>query len=145
MRELLCKAKRKEKERYPEELQWVEGYLLKYENTYYICPKPYLVEEGWSHEVLDRQYIFGQFVLIDEETLCQLTHMTDINGKKVWENDIVKTSNGFILQVVWSDEYQEFLFKNIKGGYDFMKGMISELKSFTKDNKFRIIGNAFYR
>ena len=75
-------------------------------------------------------------------TLSQCTHMYDKNKNKIWENDIIETENGFLLQCVWSEEYHEFLFKNLKGGYDFMVGMISDISSFTK-GKVRIIGNVY--
>ena len=128
MRELLCKSKRKDNNEY------IEGY-------YY---KSWACKNGNKYDVhLIHNYELDDSYEIDIDTLCQLTHMTDVNGCKVWENDIVETPNGFTLQVVWSDKYQEFMFKNLKGGYDFMIGKISELKSFTKDKKFEVVGNVF--
>lgn len=132
MREIICKAKRKDIDKVTD--KWIEGY--------YVC------FNGERHRIYtghaDINYtLYPEYYEIDINTICQLTHMTDINGDKVWENDIVETSNGFLLQVVWSDEYQEFLFKNLKGGYDFMIGKVSELSSFTRDKKFKIVANVF--
>jgi hypothetical protein len=128
MREILCKAKRKDNGK------WIEGYYF----------KSWACKNGNKYDVhLIHNYELDDGWKIDVNTLCQLTHMTDVNGNKIWENDIVITSNGFVLQVVWSDKYQEFLFKNLKGGYDFMKGMVSELSSFTRDKKIKIVGNVF--
>ena len=130
MRELLCKAKEKKSN------QWAEGYYYRL----WSCSDGIMYDVHCIHH-----YDMNESYEIKIDTLCQLTHMTDVNGKKVWENDIVKTSNGFTLQVVWSDKYQEFLFKNLEGGYDFMNGMISELSTFSKDKKFEVVGNMFDR
>lgn len=75
-------------------------------------------------------------------TLSQHTYMLDKDNNEIWENDIVETENGFTLQCVWSEEYHEFLFKNLKGGYDFMIGKTSDLSSFAK-GEVRIIGNIY--
>ena len=130
MREILCKAKMKDNN------IWIEGYYYK--------------SWGGANDTIYNihfihSYNMNESYEIDIDTLCQLTHMTDINGNKVWENDIVKTTNGFTLQVVWSDKYQEFMFKNLKGGYDFMIGKVYELSSVSRDKKFEVVGNVFCR
>ena len=128
MRELLCKGKRKDNN------EWFEGY-------YY---KSWVCKNGKKYDVhMIHNYELDDAYEIEIDTLCQLTHMTDVNECKVWENDIVETTNGFTLQVIWSDEYQEFLFKNLKGGYAFMKDLVSELSSFTRDKQFEVVGNVF--
>ena len=49
----------------------------------------------------------GVELQIDENTLCQYTGLRDKNGKKIWENDIVKVkySDNFeeITQVVYTE------------------------------------------
>lgn len=81
MREILFKAKRKDNG------EWVEG-LPRYDINGNIT----------ELEVYKR---FGdcQIYEIDPDTLCQFAGLTDKNGKKIWENDIVHC--GTKLRVSW--------------------------------------------
>jgi hypothetical protein len=120
IREILHKAK-------SEDGKWVCGFY---------CYSPYT-----GKTCIQDNITYG-FRYIIPETLCQVTHIKDKDKCKICENDIVETENGFLLQCVWSEEYHEFMFKNLKGGYDSMIGMISDLSSFTK-GEVRIIGNVY--
>ena len=79
MRKILFKAKRIDNG------EWVEGQY-----AYIINP---LTEDGKpiKHLICNGTNIFN--ALIDSDTLCQYTGLTDKNDKKIWENDIVELTD----------------------------------------------------
>ena len=92
MREILFKAKRKDNG------EWVEGLLWKKKyksNKIFISCFP---DKDDNEEVY----------VVDEKTICQFTGLTDKNGNKIWENDVVKRYNANgdawrISKIVWAD------------------------------------------
>ena len=73
-REILFKAKRIDNG------EWVEGLLWKKKyqsNKWYISCFP---DKDDNEEVY----------VIDSNTICQYTGLTDMNGNKIWENDVCK-------------------------------------------------------
>lgn len=87
MREILFKAKRLDNGK------WVEGYYYSYEtlecfekgDKYHCILKP-----GFADWSMPRP---AELYEIDPNTLCQFTGLTDKDGNKIWENDIVDISD----------------------------------------------------
>ena len=77
-REILFKAKRKDNG------EWVEGYYLNVAKiNHFICTGKIKLDGAVKGILAPEMYA------ITPDTLCQCTGLTDKNGKKIWENDIL--------------------------------------------------------
>ena len=78
MREILYKDKRNTKG------EWVYGSYV-----YTFCEDkncPVVGVKVEKHWIVEES---GNMVWIDEDTICQYTGFNDMNGQKIWENDIL--------------------------------------------------------
>ena len=93
MREILFKAKRIDNG------EWVEGYYLR--DQYHIGGKDIIFYRKDS----DRFTVYTN--IIDIETICQFTGLTDKNGNKIWENDIFQYTDEAMVTQKDLIEYNE--------------------------------------
>ena len=133
MREILFRAKRKNWSELPKEEWWGEG-SYHHQTDYYgeSCDKHYIID-GTETDMEG----YGGHYEIDPETLCQFTGMVDRNGKRIWEDDIVKHEISDTLGTVkwYQEDYVGWCVDDV---------MLDE-QQFTDEmwNECEVIGNAF--
>ena len=108
MREILFKAKRIDNG------EWVEGSLIDLDIDSGYC---YIVPPYKKASILPINFLItDRMKLVDPKTLCEFTELTDKNGKRIWENDVVWLvcdGEEHIYQIVWDNS--ELDFKATKG------------------------------
>lgn len=132
-REILFKAKRKDNQ------EWIYGDLIQHDNKKFIAD---------SNNLFDLECKYVNEVI--PETICQYTGLTDKNGVKIFENDVVdihQTVNGYNQFVI---EYDDYKFsaryynqktKEIGSLYGYSLDELFEINEYEKE--IEVIGNKF--
>lgn len=143
-REILFKAKRKDNGK------WVEGYYVKFK----LEPNTNLSDVIFIPFKADRNGEWG-WIKVDPDTLCQYTGLQDKNGRKIWENDILRgcqypyLSDGncnYYAEVIWFENCHAFgiyTFKNPKSNVRGISEGNTELMEDWISEDWEVIGNIF--
>lgn len=146
MREILFKGKRIDNG------EWVEGYYYKMSETTYCFkedyerkPVPehhYILQERMTDWGLPNQIVQ---IEIDSKTLCQFTGLCDKNGKKIWENDIIKTVSDIYAHVKFGLYTTGFALEECNQGFyvDFSVKTYLRHELGYWNNKVEVRGNIF--
>ena len=126
MREILFKAKRIDNG------EWVEGNIILSKDAdeeYKAIIIPSVNSNMFTEDSGNEDLGFENWYKVDPSTICQYTGLTDKNGKKIWENDILKYE--------WDGEIKIDVIKYEAPMFTYSKSMRWSLY------KDEVIGNIF--
>ena len=142
MREILFKAKRIDNG------EWVEGYV--FDDGFVDSKRMFvggLVIMDYKGTADDRWKVGTAFYEVDPNTICQYTGLTDKNGNKIWENDVVKFED---CEMSTESGYGDCFVNVGKIAYDtdtmsyFITDRITvDMEDMDIKNDIEVIGNAF--
>lgn len=128
-REILFKAKRLDNS------EWVEGYYLNIAKiNHFICTGKIKLDGALKGIIAPEMYA------IDPDTLCQYTGLTDKNGEKIWENDILRRDGYWDIRIEF--ENGAFMVRNADKVQYINRVACTPISTF--DIKaYEVIGNIF--
>ena len=131
MKGILFRGKRTDRDK------WVQGYIIVAEkDTPYIIPS-----KSWAHAPRNSHSMYSSnFYRVGPETVGQYTGLTDKNGTKIFEGDIVNRMFYFGLPVL-----SVVTFINGAFGLEWNRGKVKEFSAFTSicNCTYEVIGNIY--
>lgn len=137
MREILFRGKRADNG------EWVEGAYYKQDYFYDDEVEKHIIIT--SRDTLTNDFDLDFYEVIPE-TLGQFTGLHDKNGKRIWENDIVKTKFGRLCKMIWRQTQcfvgWDFLVCDFEFGVNDFSKPPSSWDLYLPEN-LEVVGNRF--
>ena len=136
MREILFRGKRKDNG------EWIEGQLLHFKASVGTNEFTSIIQScEWDNE--NEWFNLGKRARVDIETVGQYTGLTDKNGKKIFEGDIIIESDGGMggipREVLWDEVWMQFECRLVRKHWAY--GRNSGRLWLMRDKDIEIIGN----